>query len=177
MNLGNLTWAELTGQQALVASVVYDVLNEATLKQVFATKTNPELADTENFCNEYGVKLEESANCVIVKAKRADKVWYAALMILATDRADVNKIIKKHLGARKLSFAPMEEAVDLTKMEYGGITPIGLPEDWPILIDENVANKEKLVIGSGHRGSKLAVSGEFLASLPGAEVLAMTVKK
>jgi prolyl-tRNA editing enzyme YbaK/EbsC (Cys-tRNA(Pro) deacylase) len=92
-------------------------------------------------------------------------------MVLATTKADVNSLVRKHLGARKASFAPMDAAVELTGMEYGGITPIGLPADWPILVDAAVAAAPVAVVGSGIRGSKLWLPGAALAGLPGAEVL------
>jgi len=59
-------------------------------------------------------------------------------------------------------------------MEYGGITPVGLPDDWPILVDRNVIDEDRVIIGSGIRGSKLLAATEVLASLPNAEVLAIT---
>lgn len=94
--------------------------------------------------------------------------------MLATTRADVNGIVRKQLGARKISFAPMDTAVSLTGMEYGGITPIGLPADWPILLDVNVIQQRQVVIGSGIRGSKLLASTSVLQTLPNTEVLTIT---
>lgn len=92
-------------------------------------------------------------------------------MVLATTRADVNGVIRRHMDARKISFAPMDDAVTLTGMEYGGITPLGLPEEWPVLVDEAVAAHPEVVIGSGVRRSKLAVPGSLLAGLKTAQVL------
>lgn len=100
----------------------------------------------------------------------------AACVVLATDRADVNKTVRKHLDLRKLSFASTAEAVEQTSMEYGGITPIGLPAGWPILIDEAVAATSWVVVGSGIRGSKIALPGPALAELPGATVLPLAVQ-
>ena len=132
---------------------------------------DPDLADTAAFCAEYGVGLEESANCVVLAAKQAGEVFYVACMVLATTRADVNGLVRRHLGVRKLSFASMDDAVGLTGMEYGGITPVGLPAGWPVLIDAAVAAAPVVVVGSGLRRSKLAITGAALASLPGAVVL------
>ena len=115
--------------------------------------------------------MDVSANCVIVKAKRGEKVTYAAIMVRATDQADVNGVIRRTLDAKKVSFAPMDEATSLSGMEYGGINPIGLPADWQILVDEKVAALDKAIIGSGIRGSKLLVTGELLGSLPNSKVL------
>ena len=175
MELGKLTFTEADSTSELVAEPVMKFLSNQGFAGVYASQSDTELADTENFCQAYDIGLDVSANCVVVKAKRADRVWYAALMILATDRADVNKTVKKHLDARKLSFAPMDEAVELTGMEYGGITPIGLPEDWQILVDSSVAETDALVIGSGIRGSKLVVRGDYLANLPNSSVLDMKI--
>jgi prolyl-tRNA editing enzyme YbaK/EbsC (Cys-tRNA(Pro) deacylase) len=92
-------------------------------------------------------------------------------MVLATTRADVNGLARRRLGVRKVSFASMDDAVGLTGMQYGGITPVGLPADWPILVDRAVAEAPHVVIGSGIRGSKLWLPGATLAELPGAEIL------
>ena len=141
------------------------------LPEIQVGAIDPALADTAAFCAEYGVGLDESANCVVVAAKRAGQTTYAACLVLATTRADINGLARRHLGARKISFALMDEAVALTGMEYGGINPLGIPADWPVLVDEAVAAGDRLVIGSGIRGSKLLVTGAFLAALPNAEVL------
>jgi prolyl-tRNA editing enzyme YbaK/EbsC (Cys-tRNA(Pro) deacylase) len=129
------------------------------------------LADTAAFCAHYDVAMADSANCVIVKGKRGGDIRFAACLVLATTRADVNGVVRKRLDVRSASFAPMDEAVDLTGMEYGGITPIGLPADWPILVDAAVAASAGVVVGAGIRGAKLFVSGGVLAALPGAEVV------
>ena len=121
----------------------------------------------------YEISMADGANCVVVQARRGERVWYAACLVRGSDRADVNGVVRRHLDARKLSFASVDDAVALTGMEYGGITPIGLPGDWPLLIDESVATHERLIIGSGIRGSKLLVPGAFLAALPNAHVLAL----
>ena len=132
---------------------------------------DPDFADTAAFCEFYDVAPEQSANCVVVAAKRGGDVRYAACMVLATTRADVNGVVRRHLDARKASFASMDDAVQLTSMEYGGITPIGLPDGWPVLVDPAVVAAGNVVIGSGIRGSKLELPGDALADLPGAVVL------
>ena len=142
--------------------------------EVLVAPIDPELADTASFCAAYDVGLDASANCVVVAAKRGGDVRYAACMVLATARADVNGVVRRHLDARKASFAPMDDAVALTGMAYGGITPIGLPADWPVLVDEAVVAAGPVVIGSGIRGSKLLLPGEALTDLPGAVALGLS---
>ena len=138
---------------------------------VLVAPIDPNLADTAAFCAEYSVRLDESANCVVIAGRRGDITRYAACVVLATTRADVNGVVRRRLDARKASFAPMEDAVTLTGMEFGGITPIGLPPAWPILIDAAVLDHDVVVIGSGLRRSKLALPSRLLAELPAAEVV------
>ena len=129
------------------------------------------LADTAAFCAAYDVAPQASANCVIVAGKRAGETTYAAVMVLATDRADVNKAVRHQLGVRKISFAPMAEATERSQMAYGGITPVGLPSEWPVLVDDAVATAPWVVVGSGTRGSKLLLPGARVAELRSAHVM------
>ena len=139
--------------------------------QVHVAEIDPDLADTAAFCTTYEVGLEVSANCVVIAGRRGDLTRYAAAVVLATTRADVNGTIRRRLDARRASFAPMDQAVSATGMEYGGITPIGLPADWPVLVDPAVVAAGLVVVGSGVRRSKLVLPGDLLGRLPGAEVL------
>jgi prolyl-tRNA editing enzyme YbaK/EbsC (Cys-tRNA(Pro) deacylase) len=169
---GSLTPVPVLDRLDLVAEPVAAALRStADAARVAVVEIDPALADTAEFCAHYGSSLEASANCVVVAGKRADTVRYAACVVLATTRADVNGVVRRRLDARKASFAPMDEAVSLSGMAYGGITPVGLPGDWPVLLSPEVAAAPELVIGSGVRGSKLLVPGEVLAKLPGAEVV------
>lgn len=168
---GTLTVEPAEQRTDLLAEPVVKALAAMDGPDVGVVEIDPELADTAAFCEAYSSPMSASANCVVVAGKRAGEVRYAAALVLATTRADVNGVIKRRLDVRKASFAPMDEAVELTGMAYGGITPVGLPAEWPILIDKAVAESPELVIGSGVRGGKLLVTGELLVSLPGAEVI------
>lgn len=177
MKLGKLEFKPAKQHLNLVAVKTKEALQIIESDEAYVAEIDPDLADTSAFCEHYDIDMDVSANCVIVEAKRGDKVWYAACIILATDRADINGVVRKTLDARRVSFAPMETAVSLSSMEYGGITPIGLPKEWPILVDTAVASSAHVVVGSGIRGSKVVVSGELLASLPGARVLDITQER
>jgi len=172
---GRLDWtAEL---DRLVAAPVRDALAAwPRAAEVRAAPIDPDLADTAEFCAQYGVELADSANCVVIAGRRGEITRYAACVVLATTRADVNGLVRRHLDARKASFAAMDAAVEATGMEYGGITPVGLPADWPVLVDTAVTGCSWIVIGSGIRGSKLAVPGALAARLPGAEVLDLALR-
>ncbi|MEU4566084.1 YbaK/EbsC family protein [Micromonospora sp. NPDC023956] len=139
--------------------------------QVLVAPIDATLADTAAFCAAYGVGLAESANCVVVAGKREGSVRYAACVVLATTRVDVNGTARRALDVRKASFAPMADAVESTGMEYGGITPIGLPDGWPVLVDSRVVAVPYVIVGSGVRQSKIALPGAALAALPHAQVV------
>ncbi|SDX97816.1 Cys-tRNA(Pro) deacylase, prolyl-tRNA editing enzyme YbaK/EbsC [Geodermatophilus africanus] len=168
--LGSLTWTPATERPELLAAPVAAALG-VLAAPAWVAEIDPDLADTAAFTEAYGVPLEVSANCVVVAARRAGQTELAACLVPATARADVNGLVRRHLGARKVSFAPQDVAVAESGMAYGGITPLGLPPSWPVLVDPAVAAAELVVVGSGTRGSKLAVPGAALAALPAAQVL------
>jgi prolyl-tRNA editing enzyme YbaK/EbsC (Cys-tRNA(Pro) deacylase) len=171
---GTLTADAATRHPELVSPAVSDGLARLApeiAETVGVAAIDAALADTAAFCERYAVAPEASANCVVVKGKRGGEVRFAACMVLATTRADVNGVVRRRLDVRSASFAPMDEAVALTGMEYGGITPIGLPADWPVFVDVAVAAAPEVVIGGGVRGSKLFLPGRALLALPGAELV------
>ncbi|MFC9051656.1 YbaK/EbsC family protein [Streptomyces anthocyanicus] len=140
--------------------------------QILYVDTEPDWADTATFVEHYGRELlEQSANCVVVTGKRGGGTTLAACVVLSTTRVDVNGVVRRRLGARKASFAPMGTATGETGMEYGGITPVGLPAGWPVLVDSAVVDLPYVLVGSGRRRGKLLVPGKAFAELPGAEVL------
>jgi prolyl-tRNA editing enzyme YbaK/EbsC (Cys-tRNA(Pro) deacylase) len=172
LRIGRLTAVRALHRPDLLAFAVADFLGSwSRADEVGVAEIDPELADTAAFCAAYDVAMEASANCVVVAGRRGDATTMAACMVLATTRADVNGVVRRRLDARKASFAPMEVAVAETGMEYGGITPVGLPVHWPILIDAAVVDAGDVVIGSGLRRSKLVLPGAALADLPGAEII------
>lgn len=167
--LGNLEWIAALSRADLLARPVARAVSP--LDDIRVAQIDPALADTVAFCAQYDVPMEQSANCVVVAARRGGETRLAACVVLATTRADVNGLVRRHLDARKASFAAMDDAVAQTGMEYGGITPVGLPIDWPLLVDAEVAAADHVVVGSGLRRSKLLVRGAWLTGLPGAQVI------
>ena len=173
MKLGTLEFQPVEVGLHLIGEPTKKAIQANKLTEIHVSEIDPTLSDTAAFCEHYQIIEKHAVNCVIIEAERADQVWYAACMIPASKRADVNGIIRKELGAKKVSFAPMDKATGLTNMEYGAINPIGLPDDWPILIDTDVVGNDEVIIGSGVRGSKLLIKGKLLATLPNAKVLGL----
>ncbi len=151
--LGSLDWLPADEHPDLLAPPVAAALG--TLPgSAWVARIDDDLADTAAFTEAYSVPPEVSANCVVVAARRAGVTTLAACLVLATTRADVNGLVRRHLDARKASFAPQDVAVAESGMAYGGITPIGLPEGWPVLVDAAVAAAGWVVVGSGHPGEQ-----------------------
>jgi prolyl-tRNA editing enzyme YbaK/EbsC (Cys-tRNA(Pro) deacylase) len=131
---------------------------------------DPELADTARFCEAYGIPPEDSANTIIVVGK-SDPPRYAACVVLATTRLDVNRTVRKRLGVRKASFASAEETRELTGMLIGGVTAFGLPADLPIWVDAAVMARTSIVLGGGSRSWKVRVAPDQLRKLGTTEVV------
>jgi prolyl-tRNA editing enzyme YbaK/EbsC (Cys-tRNA(Pro) deacylase) len=171
LTLGSLAFGPLDDNLLAppVAVAIRAVPSLATTAHTVAI--DPDLADTAALMAAYDLPAEISANCVVILGKRGGEQRPAACVVLANTRADVNGLVRRTIDVRKCSFAPQDWTVDETAMEYGGITPVGLPGAWPILLDRAVTEQPWVLIGSGLRRSKLAVRGAALADLPGAQVL------
>jgi prolyl-tRNA editing enzyme YbaK/EbsC (Cys-tRNA(Pro) deacylase) len=173
--LGSLHFTPAVHHPDLLAAPVAAALTDPAWTRpaddIGVAEIDPSLADTAAFCERYGVSPAESANCVVIVGRREGEVRFAACVVLATTRADVNNAARRALDVRKASFAATDVAVAETSMEYGGITPIGLPGGWPVLVDAAAAAAAQVVIGSGLRRSKLALAGKTLADLPGAVII------
>lgn len=176
MQFGRLDFVDVGQHYNLVAVPTREAITRHDLQNLLVSEIDAELADTAAFCEAYDIGMDVSANCVVVEAKRADKTWYAACLILAINRADINGVVRRHFDARKVSFAFMDVATSLTQMEYGGITPVGLPGNWQLVVDEAITQKERVIIGSGIRGSKLLVPGGLFAQLPNVSIIDIAKK-
>jgi prolyl-tRNA editing enzyme YbaK/EbsC (Cys-tRNA(Pro) deacylase) len=139
--------------------------------EVGVVEIDPGLADTAALSEAFDLPAAASGNCVVVGGRRAGQERVAACVVRADTRADVNNLVKRRLDVRKASFLSTDAAVEASAMEYGGITPIGLPEEWRLFVDSSLVPAPVVVVGSGVRRSKLLLPGSLLAELPRAEVL------
>jgi len=171
-SLGRLTTVPALERPDLLAEPVQAALARwPRAAEVGVVEIDPEVADTAAMAAAYDLGMDTGANCVVVGGARAGEERIAACLVRADTRADVNGLVRKTLDVRKASFLPMERAVADSGMEYGGITPLGLPGDWRLLVDPRVLDIEVAVVGSGLRRSKLLLRGAVAAELPGAEVI------
>ncbi len=170
--LGSLSSVPASARTDLLAEPTRRMLvASGLLDDVGVVEIDPAISDTAATQRQFGLEPDSLANCFVVGGKREGIERLAACVVLATTRADINRVVKRFLDVRKASFLPMERAVELTGMEYGGITPIGLPAGWPVLVDPQVIDTGVVLIGSGVRRSKILLPGRLLARLPDVEVI------
>jgi prolyl-tRNA editing enzyme YbaK/EbsC (Cys-tRNA(Pro) deacylase) len=161
----------LAHPELLAAPVVAALRTWPGASDVAVVEIDPAFADTAAMSERYDVPMALGANCVVVMGRREGQERVAACLVRADTRADVNNLVKRTLDVRKASFLSMDRAVEESGMEYGGITPVGLPGHWRILVDRACLDIDAAVIGSGVRRSKLLVPGHLLGELPRAEVV------
>jgi prolyl-tRNA editing enzyme YbaK/EbsC (Cys-tRNA(Pro) deacylase) len=175
--LGDLDWQPALDRPDLLAPATHAALaswadaRPEVADLVLVAASDPGLADTAAYVEAYHVPMEASVNCVVIAGTREGRERVAAAAVRADTRADVNRVMRRLLDVRKCSFMPMDAAVAGSGMAFGGITPIGLPGDWPVYLDARVAQVPTALIGSGIRGSKLLLPGELLRELPGTTVV------
>lgn len=180
--LGTLAWVRAVDRPDLLADPVraaveaWAAADDRVADAVLVTEIDPDLADTAALTAAYDLPPAASANCVLVAGRREGVERVAAAVVRATTRADVNNAVKRLLDVRKASFLATDRAVEESGMEYGGITPLGLPAGYRVLVDARVAADDPdagalVVVGSGLRRSKVALPGALLASAPGVEVV------
>ena len=172
--MAELDFHPASARPDLVAAPVAEALSTLAPELAQSIRVSPidaSLADTAAFCDAYRVAPEASANCIVIAGRRGEVTTYAACVVLATTRADVNGRVRKLFDARRASFAAMDEATTLTGMEFGGITPLGLPADWRIFVDSAVVPVADAIVGAGIRAAKLFLPGTTIAALPGVEVI------
>jgi prolyl-tRNA editing enzyme YbaK/EbsC (Cys-tRNA(Pro) deacylase) len=132
---------------------------------------DPAYADTAAFCQHYAVPLDHAANTIVVASKKEPR-QYAACVVKATTRLDVNHAVRRLMSVSRVSFASAEETMALTGMMLGGVTVFALPEGLPIYVDDRVMTLDWIILGSGSRSSKIRTSPEVFRRLPGATIVA-----
>lgn len=175
LKLGDLTFQPALNNPNLIAKPVENFLTNwvgsVPVDRFLVAEIDPEFSDSMEFCTKYKISPTQGANCLIVESKRGDEIKHAACLIPINKRADINGLVRRHLNGRQTSLASKEFAVSKTGMEYGSITIIGLPANWPVLIDRNLTQVPNLIIGGGLRRSKLLIPGQALSEIPNAVTL------
>lgn len=160
-----------------------DLISESTLKciqstfsqeeidEILVAKINPEFMDGIKLCEHYDIDIKTGANCLICECKRGENKNYVALLVPTGYKYNMSSTVRKHTNSRMVSVAPLEYVLQETKMQYGSINPIGLPENWKIFVDPKVMEVERIICGSGLQNSKLSLPSKYLLKLNNVEIL------
>lgn len=169
---GSLTFVSIDENPGLVGETVFELTRGmGEEQQPLVAEIDPQYMGGKELCEHYGINPDVGASCVIVEVIKSGGVTYAAIVVPVGYRADLNHFVKQHFNAKRVSLAQLDEVLEMTRMEYGSITPIGLPSSWKILIDSRLAKKDEIIVGSGRRISKLLLPLSTLLSVPGVEVV------
>jgi prolyl-tRNA editing enzyme YbaK/EbsC (Cys-tRNA(Pro) deacylase) len=165
----------------LVPTTVFEIVKNWTGPQdpldFLVAEIDPEYAGGVELCNKYNVDPKKGANCLVVEGRRGQNKIMASCLVPVGYKYDMSGVVRKHLNVRQVSVAPLDYVIENSKMEFGSITPIGLPKEWLVFIDPLVLKEERIIIGGGLKKSKLSIPSEVLLSLPGAIKLEGLAKK
>lgn len=165
----------------LVAESTYNciknIFSEEEINDILVAEINPEYMDGIKLCEYYDIDIKTGANCLICECKRGENKSYAALLVPTGYKYNMSSTVRKYTNSRMVSVAPLDYVLEETKMEYGSINPIGLPEDWKLFIDPKVLEAERIICGSGLQNSKLSLPSKYLLKLNNVEILENLAKE
>jgi len=160
-----LEFTEIEKNPGLLPDSVYAYIQKNRFN-IQVAEINPTYADGESLHQQYDVPYEMELNCLVVEGRRNEDVHYAAVVVPYGKKASMNAKVRTPLNAKKVSFADLDYVTEKTGMEYGSITPVGLPEDWMILLDSSVLNQESVIVGSGKANGKLMLPSVLFTKMP-----------
>lgn len=176
-----LEFKKVVDNKELVAEPTYNCIDklfsEEEKNDFLVAEINSEFMDGIKLCEHYNVNPKIGANCLICECKRGENKSYVALLVPTGYRYNMSSTVRKYTNSRMVSVAPLDYVLEKTKMEYGSINPIGLPEDWKLFIDPKVLKVERIICGSGLQKSKISLPSKYLLKLNNAEVLENLAKE
>ena len=175
MTIGKLDFKPIIDNPNMVPKCIYDFVNGYdnldVKKQFLFSQINPDFADGNRLCEEYSIDKSLGFNCLIVECKRNEVVKYCALVVPIGYKYNMGSVVRKYTNSRVVSVAPLDYVLDKTQMEYGSITPIGLPSDWMILVDPLIKEQKQIIIGGGFVNAKISLPVELFLKLPNVEIV------
>lgn len=174
MKIGSLEFSSIIENKSLVPKCIYDFVNnwnDEEKSQFLVAEIDPTFADGNKLCEQYHIDKRIGFNCLIVECKRNDIVKYCALIVPIGYKYNMGSVVRKYTNSRVVSVAPLDYVLEKTGMEYGSITPIGLPKDWAILVDPLIKNQEQIIIGGGLVKSKISLPTKLFLKIPNVEIV------
>ena len=161
----------------LICNCINSTYSEKEKSNILVAKIDPEYMDGIKLCEHYNIDIKTGVNCLICECKRGDNKNYVALLVPTGYRYNMSSTVRKYTNSRMVSVAPLEYVLEKTKMEYGSINPIGVPNDWRIFIDPKIMEVDRIICGSGLKESKLSLPSKYLLKLNNVDILENLAKE
>lgn len=176
-----LEFKNVIENSSLVATSTYDciknIFSEDEIKNILVAEIDSEYMDGIKLCEHYNIDRKIGANCLVCECKRGENKSYVALLVPTGYKYNMSSTVRKYTNSRMVSVAPLDYVLEKTKMEYGSINPIGLPQEWKIFIDPKVLEVDRIICGSGLQKSKISLPSKYLLKLNNAEILENLAKE
>lgn len=176
-----LEFKSVLENKELLSEVTYNCIcntfTEDEIKLFQVAYINPEYMDGIKLFEHYGINNKTGVNCLICECKRGENINYVALLVPTGHKYNMSSTVRKHTNSRMVSVASLDYVLEKTKMEYGSINPMGLPEEWKIYIDPKILESEIIICGSGLQKSKISFPSKYLLKLKNAEILENLAKE
>ncbi len=129
---------------------------------------NEPVFTVEAAAKQRGVVKEEMVKAILLRDKDGR---YVMACVAGNARLDP-KAVRAHLpkGWKRLHFATAKEILAVTGCVQGAVTPLGLPDDVPVIFDEAIALCEKVSISSGDPMAGLELDPKDLMRAAGAQL-------
>lgn len=177
----NLDFKKIEENKHLLAETTYDCIknlfSKEEQKNILVAEIDPEYMEGIKLCEHYDIDIKTGVNCLVCECKRGENKRYVALLVPTGYKYNMSSTVRKYTNSRMVSVAPLDYVLEKTKMEYGSINPIGLPQEWKIFIDPKVLEVERIICGSGLQKSKISLPSKYLLKLNNVEILENLAKE
>jgi Cys-tRNA(Pro)/Cys-tRNA(Cys) deacylase len=114
-----------------------------------------------------GMPPERIFKTLIVLADRS-----GPMLVLAPAGTEVDlRALAHHSGDKRIEMAPQREVLALTGYERGAVTPLGIPRNYPVYIEETAVLWETIGISAGAKGMELILDPDDLLQLTAATLV------
>ena len=129
-------------------------------------EVDPENLDAHHVAASLGQDINAVFKTLVL---HGDKNGYFVCVIQGDKEVDLKKAAKAS-GNKKVAMIPMKELLPLTGYIRGGCTAIGMKKNFPVFLDGNVMQQEKIFVSAGKRGLQMKLDPQDYIKVTAATV-------